>query len=70
MLHLPPMFYWNGISSQFPLSTYVVFGMIFNQGQPNYKSMGHKKSLEKITYGGEQVALRGNINYVYMKSQI
>lgn len=63
------MFYWNGTSSYFPLFTYMVFGRIINWGQPNSRSMTYKESDEKMTYGGEQVALRGNINYVYMKSQ-
>ena len=35
----------------------------------NSKYMGYEESAEKMTYDAEQVALRGNINYVYMKSQ-
>lgn len=31
--------------------------------------MGYKESAENMMYGGEQVGLRENIKYVYMKSQ-
>ena len=57
------------LAQSFPLSMYVVSGRIFSRGSPNSKSMGCEESAEKMTYGGGQVALRGNINYVCVKSQ-
>lgn len=53
----------------FLLSIHTVSGRIVSWGSHNSKSMGYEESTEKMTYGGEQVALSGNINYVYRKSQ-